>query len=265
MLSGRLGMSLLLAATALGQSFEVTSIRASGAKSIRGSEGGPGSKDPIRYTFGRANLLDLLVVAFDVEDFQVLSKLALDRDEFDLMVKIPANTTQDEFHLMLRNLLVERFQMKFHTETREFPAFEMVQAKGGAKLGTEAASRLASDVDSPQLDTEKPGLISWNSMSRGHLVTRIRGQRQPVSRLAEILRTAGPRPVVDRTGLTGKYDFAMEFSTELANGAADSAAPSGLPDLNTALREQLGLRLVAKKLPFAVVVIESFDRRPTEN
>jgi uncharacterized protein (TIGR03435 family) len=148
--------------------------------------------------------MDLMVVAFDVEDFQVLSKFPLDRDEFDLAVKIPANATRDEFHVMLRNLLVERFRMKFHTESRKFPAFEMVPAKGGTKLGTEAAARFSSEAYSPQLAPGEPGLVSWNSMSRGHVVVRIRGQQQTLSRLAEVLRTAEPLPVVDRTGLTGK-------------------------------------------------------------
>jgi uncharacterized protein (TIGR03435 family) len=262
----RLGLSLfLLAGITSGQSFEVASIRLSGTKSVRGSEGGPGSKDPTRYTFGRADLLILILIAYDVEDFQVSSKLPLDRDEFDLAAKIPPNATKNEFHIMLRNLLTERFQMKLHIESREFPAFEMVAAKGGAKLGTEAATRLASEADFPQLTPGKPGLLASNSISGGYLATRIRGHQQPVSRLAELLRTTQPRPVVDRTGLTGKYDFAMQFSSELPNGATDGAVPSYVPDLNTALREQLGLQLLAKKLPFDVVVVESFNRLPTEN
>jgi len=84
--------------------------------------------------------------------------------------------------------------------------------------------------------------------------------------LAKILRTSEPRPIVDKTGLTGKYDFALEFSRDLPNGNPDATAePPGVPDLNTALRDQLGLQIVAKKFPFDVVVVESFDRLPTEN
>src|ERR1039458_709177 len=261
MLSVRLGLSLLiLARITSGQSFEVGSVRPSGAKSIRGSEGGPGSKDPTRYRFDRASLVDLITIAYRVEDFQVSSKLPLDRDEFDLEVRLPANATREDFHIMLRNLLAERFQMKLHIESREFPAFEMVAAKGGAKLGTDAATRTASDADFPQLTPGRPGLIASNRISGGYMLTRIRGQQQPVSRLAEVLRTVEPRPVVDKTGLTGRYDFVMEFSSELPNGTTDSAVPSDKPDLNTALREQLGLQLVARKLPFDVVVVEAFNR-----
>jgi uncharacterized protein (TIGR03435 family) len=263
----RIALSLFLCTTlTFGQAFEVASLRMSGPKSVRGSEGGPGSKDATRYSFGRASLDDLILVAYNVELFQISSKLPLDRDEFDLVAKIPEGATKEDFRVMLRNLLIERFHIKLHIESRDFPAFELVLAKGGTKLGTGATARPSSEGDFPKLAPGKAGLISRNSMSRGQIVTLIRGQQQPVSKLAEILRTAEPRPVVDKTGLTGRYDFTLEFSTDTSSGTAvGSAETPGLPDLNTALREQLGLQLIAKKLPFDVVVIESFDRLPTEN
>jgi uncharacterized protein (TIGR03435 family) len=266
MLSVRLGLSLfLLSGITFGQSFEVASIRPSGAKSIRGWEGGPGSKDPTRYTFGEATLLDFICTAYHIEDFQVSSKLALDRDKFDLAATIPANATEEDFRSMLRNLLAERFQMKVHMETREFPAYELSVARGGVKLGTEAAMKVASEDGFPQFAPGAPRLVVRNSAKSGYLVHRIRGQQMAVSRLAEILRSVAPGPVVDRTGLTGLYDFAMEFSSELPNGTVDGVFTSDLPDLATALKEQLGLQLVAKKLPFDVVVVEAFNRVPTEN
>jgi uncharacterized protein (TIGR03435 family) len=267
MLLSRIGLSLMLVAgVAVGQVFEVASVRSSGPNSVRGSDGGPGSRDPTRYTFERAGLAILIMIAYDVEEFQVSSKQPLDRDEFDLAAKLPLNTTKDEFRAMLRNLLIERFHIKLHIESREFPAFEMVLAKGGAKLGTEVNMRLASEEGFPQLAPGKSGLSARNSISDGHLLIRIRGQQQPLSRLAEVLRIGAQRPVVDKTGLSGRYDFALKFSSDLPNGASSGAAePSAVPDLSAALREQLGLQLNEKKLPFDVVVVESFDRQPTGN
>lgn len=125
---------LLFTGMALGQSFEVASIRLSGPKSIRGSEGGPGSKDPTRYTFQRATLTDLILVGYHVELFQISSKLPLDRDEFDITASLPSGATKDDFRAMLRNLLIERFHFKHHVESRESAAFEMLLAKGGTKL-----------------------------------------------------------------------------------------------------------------------------------
>jgi len=267
MLSSRISLSLMLVArVAFGQVFEVASIRPSGPKSVRGSDGGPGSRDALRYTFGRADLAILVMIAYDVEDFQVSSKQPLDRDEFDLAATLPPTATKDEFRAMLRNLLVERFHMKLHVELREFPAFEMILTKSGAKLGTEANMRLASGDGFPQLAPGKPGLSARNSISGGYLLVRIKGQQQPISSLAKVLRIGASHPIVDKTGLTGRYDFALEFSADLPNGAGNGQAePSGIPDLGTALREQLGFQLIEKKLPFDVVVVESFDRQPTEN
>ena len=267
MLSLRVGLLLcLVTGITCGQSFEVASIRLSGPKSVGGSDGGPGSKDPTRFTYNRANLMVLTMWAYDVEeDFQVSSRLSLERDEFDLVARLPPNASKDEFQAMLRNLLAERFQMKVHIESRDFPAFELVAAKGGTKLGTAAATRLASKAGFPELTPGQPRLMNWNTVSGGYVVSRIRGQQWPVSGLAELLRTTQPRPVVDKTGLTGNYDLAFEFSTELPNGTANGSTPADAPDLNTALREQLGLQVIARKLPFKVVVVERFNRLPTEN
>lgn len=250
-----------------GQTFEVASIRPSGPKSIQGDDGGPGTKDPTRYTYGQADLEILLMTAYDLDDFQVSSKQPLDRDRFDVVARVPANATKHDFRVMLQNLLAERFQMKLHFESREFPALELVVAQGGTKLGTPEATRLASAAGFPQIEPGRPAFRVYNSPSGSSLVTRIRGQQQPVSEHARILRTIDPRPVVDKTGLTGNFDFALQFSTPwTAPGTnPENAVPSDLPDVNTALREQLGPRLIPKKLPFNVVAVESFNRIPTEN
>ncbi|HSU65549.1 MAG TPA: TIGR03435 family protein [Tepidisphaeraceae bacterium] len=256
----------LFATVALCQSFEAASIRESGPASVRGSEGGPESGDPVRYTFGRATLMDFILVAYHVETFQISSKLPLDRDEFDLTATMAAHTSKDEFRAMMRNLLAERFHMRAHVETRNFPAFELVVAKGGPKLSTTRAAGTASDASFPQLTEGKPGMTARNSTRGAYILTQIRAQQQPVSRLASMLRTAEPRPIVDQTGLTDPYDFTLEFSTELpGNASAIGGQPPGAPDLNTALRDQLGLQIVPKNLPFDVVVVESFERHPTGN
>ena len=72
-------------------------------------------------------------------------------------------------------------------------------------------------------------------------------------------------PIVDHTGLTGKYDFRLEFSKELPSAAGAEAKSPPAPDLFTAFQQQLGLQQIPKKLPFDVVVIESFDAVPVEN
>ncbi len=98
------------------------------------------------------------------------------------------------------------------------------------------------------------------------MLVRIKGQQQPISRLAALLRPAADQPVVDRTGLSGNFDFMPEFSKTVSarsdgGGLNDPAAPA----LNTALQEQLGLQLVKQRLPFHVVIVDSVDRSPSAN
>jgi uncharacterized protein (TIGR03435 family) len=91
----------------------------------------------------------------------------------------------------------------------------------------------------------------------------MRARQEPLSVLAEMIVVSTDRKVVNRTGLSGKYDFTFEYSIELPGGAPGQ--PPAVSDLLDALPQQLGLQLVAKQVPFDVVVVESMDGTPTEN
>jgi uncharacterized protein (TIGR03435 family) len=131
------------------RAFEVASIKPSGPHSIRGSEGGPGSSDPGLYRFGLASLLDLIMVAYHVRVFQVSSATPLDRENFDLIAKIPEGATRQQFRTMLQNFLAERFHLKLHIQSKEFPAYELVVAKTGPKLKEALAGPRCFDVSAP--------------------------------------------------------------------------------------------------------------------
>ena len=264
--------AILTALLARSQTFEVASVRPSGAQSIRGSEGGPGSKDPTRYTFGKADLGILLMIAYKVESFQLASKIPLDREEIDLAATLPPGTSKEQFRLMLRNLLIERFHLQAHIESRDFPAYALVVAKSGAKL--KPAAHPAEPVPGhwrrdgfPDLPTDRPSATASNRMigGGGYTLTRIKCQQQPVSRLATMLRMSAGQPVVDKTSIGGDFDFLLEFSSSISISAGNIAEPSGAPDLNTALREQLGLELLKQHISFPVVIVDALDRLPTEN
>ena len=268
-------VAILLAATAgLGQpqtggaaapAFEVASIRPSGPHSIRGSDGGPGSSDPGLYRYGLANLLDLIIVAYEVEVFQVSSRVPLDRQNFDLTAKVPEGATKERFRAMLQNFLAERFHLKLHIQSRELPAYELVIAKTGTKLSVPAAKLPAGD-GWPELRPDRPGIAARNSFSGGFNLVRLKAQQEPLSVLARMLRNAEDLPVVDKTGLTGKYDFTLEYTIRLpAAGPEGIPEPSLAPNLSNALQKQLGLQLVRKKVPFDVLIIDTVDQMPTEN
>ena len=157
-------------------SFDVASIKPSGPQSIRGSEGGPGGSDPGLYRFGLASLLDLISVAYDVKVFQISSATPLDRQNFDLVAKIPDGATKQQFRAMLQNFLAERFHLKLHIQSKEFPAYELVIAKSGPKLSTPASRSQAKD-GWPDLPPNRPGMAANLASAGGSLeLVRLKSQ-----------------------------------------------------------------------------------------
>ncbi len=277
MVSMRIGIALALAAGLAGaQTFEVASVKVSGPQSKRDAGGGPGTSDPGQFHANASPLLLLILMAYHVDSFQVSSKTPLDRDLFDLTAKVPPGATRDQFRLMLQNLLAERFHLKLHKESREFPAYELTVAKSGPKFQKSAQEAVAqTEFVRPkvsadgfvQLAPNRSDLATVQSVSGGYIVVRMTARHQPMSTLARVLRSQqDQRPIVDATGLAGEYDFQLEYTREIP-GAAPTTNPQApvAPDMFTALTQQLGLKLVPKKLPFEVLVIEAFDKTPVEN
>ena len=273
------GLSEALAMAQAGQigpsEFEVASIRPSGPSSPRGSIGGPGSKSPDRYSFYSATLFDLIVIAWDVQNFQVSSRLPLDRDRFDLTAKIPDGATKKQFREMLQNLLAERFNLKAHVETREFPAYALCVDKSGFRLKdadqevtpqTTDANRSFSTGNGDGKGAAAlmaPNIVFRHSVVGGFELVQIDAHLEPISTFVRYLPQPDNLPVVDETGLNGKYSFTLEYSQELPG--AESGAPPSAPEIFTALQEQLGLQLKKTVSPFEVVTIDSINRLPTEN
>jgi uncharacterized protein (TIGR03435 family) len=98
------------------------------------------------------------------------------------------------------------------------------------------------------------------------MLTRLRARQEPFSVLADILHTPGDERVVDKTGVTGKYAFTLECGNEMPGVSRGSDASTPIAaSFFTALPQELGLQLIARKLPFDVVVVDSVDRAPVEN
>lgn len=216
--------------------------------------GGPGTSDPGQFTALNITLRWLLVSGFP-ESYRVIGPDWLDRAHYDLVGKVPPGTSKDQFKLMIQGLLEERAALKAHHETRVFPAYDLVVAKGGAKLveaGAQAAPPAGQpsvqklDADGyPQLD--RPGLVAYGFLSHGAPVTRLVGRAQPLSSLADMLHIPTHAYVTDKTGLQGKYDFRLEYASDNAPTAALSqddsiSAPSSAPNIFTAIKS-LGLTL----------------------
>jgi uncharacterized protein (TIGR03435 family) len=183
--------------------------------------------------------LDVLVeLAYGVSDNQISGIDRLGTDRYDVTAK-PQNggsVTFERAAPMLRALLEERFKLVTHREMKDVPGYALVVAKGGPKL--------KSNDNVRQNMTYAGGL---------------QASQVPLETLASMLAKPAGRPVVDKTGIEGKYDIRLSYARE--GGPADSSVPSFF----TAIQEQLGLRLEPTKVPFDVLVIDRCDRVPTEN
>ncbi len=150
---------------------------------------------------------------------------------------LPTVTAKEEKRELVRGMLVERFALGAHRETRTLPIYTLVTAKGGPRF-------LASQAQGTSY-----------SMSRGSLT--IEGGDATVEKMADNLASVLGRPVVDETGIKGRYLMKLRWMPEdgpvpLLNGAPDTS----LPSIFTALEEQLGLKLVAGKGPVSVLVVD---------
>jgi len=169
-------------------------------------------------------------------------------DHFDVEAKAggDAALTWDRARPMLQALLVQRFKLKVHRETREVPAFDLVVAKGGPKF-----------KENTDPNVQHPGTITYGDASGMH----VRATKAALARLIPQLSiNLDRRPVVDKTGLAGAYDFTLDWARDNSPAAADGSVPT----LFTALQEQLGLKLEPSRTMLDMVVIDSAEK-PTED
>ena len=136
---------------------------------------------------------------------------------------------------MLQPLLAERFHLKVHTEQRHMPVFQLVLAKGGPRI-----------KQAMQDEISKPGVIDGRD-------GRIQGVGSELASLPSLLSKEVGRPVVDRTGLTSRYDFTLEYVPAVRAAVDETSGTS----IFTAVEEQLGLKLKPARQPMDVLVIDS--------
>jgi len=254
--------------------------------------GGPGTSDPGHYACHQQRLVSIISFAYGLTQDQLhgvpdwLGDPQADR--FSIEATMPADTTKDAFHLMLQNLLVERFHLRVHHEPENHPAYELVVAPRGPKMkvwtppatdGGGAANPVtpagrfslgfAPPAADPNLLVHVGGRGTMANFARESLPFLInKGTAAVPSALL-------PR-VTDKTGLADIYEYELAFasaetwslSQELSGGSPVAGADSTgtADDIFNAVRKQLGLRLVkVDDVPSDVVVIDRLDKMPTPN
>jgi uncharacterized protein (TIGR03435 family) len=234
-----LGAALAVPSAAQSQpAFDVVSIH-------RNVHGGDARVDIVqgRVTMNNATLRTLIRNGYDIQNFQFAGGPSwLDSDAYDIsaITADHAEVSEKQYRALVRTLLAERFGLKVHWETRQGDVYALIVAKNGPKLKVGDHSK-------------ETGL---NTNITGH-EGRMVGINAPVFYLSTVLSNKLSHPVIDKTGLQGKYDWTLVWDP-------DPGSESTEPSIFTAVQEQLGLKLDAQKGPVETLVIDSVER-PSEN
>ena len=230
----------------LAQTFEAASVKPRDPleSEALSCSGGPGTKDALHYRCTSVPISVLAMTAYDVpiQDMDVPDWTATTLNGYDIQAVIPDGATQDQFRIMLRNLLTERFHLKWHRETKELDSYILTALK--PKFRPSSPDTKYSLIGSNLYDREQP--------------IRILARAMTMPRFANILVPILQSRVTNETNLEGPFDFDLEFASPAATTPADG------PSVFTAFSE-LGLSLKAGKRPVNVFVIDSADRVPTPN
>jgi uncharacterized protein (TIGR03435 family) len=229
------------------QDFEVASIKRSEPGNLRGStfEFLPGGG--LRIVNG--TLRAILETAYDIREFQILGGPGwVNSERYDILARgVDATNDVKAVRQRLQSLLRQRFNLEVHRETRDLPEYALEVAKKGPRFIQDDAANSSNN--------SRAGI----QRSCGQMI----GTNTTMANLSLMLARQLDRPVLDRTGLTGKYNFKFAWTPD-TGPCSDSPDLSNAPSIFTALEETLGLRLESIKGPVDSLIIDHADR-PSEN
>ena len=259
----KVSLIALVAGAAFGQAapapaFEVASVKTSQDAGGRGDGGGRGiqqilglsgrgnvSTSPGSLTMRGVSLKFCIGWAYDVKDYQISGPSWLSDGRFDIVAKAGGPAPEDHLRLMLQALLAERFKLALHSQSKELPAYALTVAKSGLKIHESAG--------------DGPPAIRRNGLG-------MTAERISTAQFADILSSALRVPVVDVTGLKGRYDATVDFTPYIPLDSKPGDPPPDLVDIAIiAVQDLLGLKLEARKEPLKTLVIDHAERAPTEN
>jgi uncharacterized protein (TIGR03435 family) len=218
--------------------FEVASAKVSqtrGKASVESTPGGVTIDGTLAYIVGWA---------YDLKRYQVSGPDWLTSERYHIAAKPASPAPIKDLKLMLQTLLAERFKLTSHRETKELAVYALTVAKGGPKL-------------KPSDSEGEP--VTVNNKKLGSGGTSL---RTSMAQFADLLDGGlGPDPIVDLTGLKGRYDFSLDISSYMP-GMQNGDLPVFL---NDALQRQLGLNLKPRKVPIAILVVDHAEKVPLEN
>jgi uncharacterized protein (TIGR03435 family) len=291
----------LTATTAFAQDPATAPATAFDVASVKPSNPNPDPANPLsqialmlpqpggRFTATNTPLRMLIMAAYELQqDAQLVGGPSdLLTAKYDIAARAAGTATiGKELPQLLRSLLADRFKLKTHTESRELPVYDLVITRSDGRLGPELKPSKSDCSKADEIGAEQAAALAKGDVTSfvgkprpcsvstdptgGPLNLIMRGDGQEMKSLVEVLSTFTGRTVRDKTGLTGRYDFAFKLDLQMMLalaqkvGANIPAAAANIPQsdgssLMTALNEQLGLKLESARAPVNVVVIDRVE------
>jgi uncharacterized protein (TIGR03435 family) len=246
------GFLTLLVCAALAQTaaksatpaFDVASIKPNpdpfdkdGPARLVGIHVGPGT-----LTMKHVSLMDCIRWSFQLSAGQVSGPNWLGGPRFDIVAKASGPAAEAQLRLMMQTLLAERFKMTFHRETKQLTVYNLLEAKGGVKC------KSAEGPGDVVVQPSQPGVAAI--------------QRATFAQAADFLSDLFQQPVVDKTGLKGRYNCNMDVRAYVPD---PSTPVDAIGLISAVLKEQFGLKVEAKKTPMELVVVDHLEKTPTAN
>jgi uncharacterized protein (TIGR03435 family) len=277
-----MAVTALLAAPLHGQdpAFEVASVRASASAQ---AESSVTILPNGRFTAANATLRSLILRAHKLHESQLIGYpewIDVERFDIDARTVSPPAEGPESLMVPLRALLAERFNLRAHADTRQLPAYVLRLARRDGQLGPQIRPTQADCSGQKVLNqdeiraTVREGwppcgmvfVVSFTTKAAAGTAVQMRFRRSATSMadLASSFQGAVGRPVVNRTGLEGRYDVEYSYSPQPADAGVTSAFGREAPGVLAAVEEQLGLRLDAERTDVPVLIVDSVER-PTAN
>jgi uncharacterized protein (TIGR03435 family) len=271
----------LLAQTPAPQ-FEVASVKPAAAI-VAGPDVNIGIRiDGAQFRCTSYSLRDYIRFAYNVKPYQIEGPEWITQDRYTVTAKIPEGGA-GHIREMMQSLLEERFKLKIHHNQKEFAVYGLIVGKNGIKMTEEPPD--PADPAVLDVDVKAQGGRGGVNVDLGHgsyfgfADNKLIGKKLDMTRFADMLAMFADRPVVDMTGLKGRYDFTVQLSQEdymamlirsaVKNGV--SLPPQALKLMESSgdtlynSVQMVGLKLEPRKAPLDVVVVDSAEKTPVEN
>jgi uncharacterized protein (TIGR03435 family) len=195
-----------------------------------------------RLSMNNMSVRNIIQAAYGIQDRQFTGPAWLENDRYSIEAKAETNVPEKQLMVMLQALLAERFKLVLHHEQKMVAGYALVVAKSGLKIHPSEGQGSKSQG-------------SADKLTATHL---------DMPRIARFVERVVGQPVIDDTHVTGGFDFVLEYASERRQPAEADAGSRTLPSIFTALPEQLGLKLEARKVPIEMLVVDHAER-PSDN